>query len=906
MNMGPGLQLDPAGDLFQWAVKNSRHCYRESIVGSPQQFGLAANPPLKLNETNSMNSDRSRSLSSLLLLWSSVGLLLLAADATFAQTKASVPAIARQAELRKVLDETFELPKATTNAKRQEAVKKLMAVVESSADVSDDLYVVLTAVIGLTKEAGEFTTYQNAVGQLVEKFDVDADQEQARLLNEFLAASKTNSSAKPAMDAAVAQALQAATVENRFADALTLLNSAEATAKRVSSPAPIKQTITDARTKVTERETLWKAFETASATLLTNPDDPIANKTIARWHIVQGADWETALPFLMKSSDSKWKAATQLETTASADALVQAAVGDAWWEAAQAETGATKIALLIHAGDWYAQSLPNLTSVIKQQLVTKRLAEIAPLKAVAVAKSSAGSKAGSAPSQPTGELAAPKEWVDLLEWSEGVDWNERGINWNQHVEGVVSKDGLTMKRDARARFPLPALIDGDYDLEVEFTRAEGANAPVIVFPIHMQNLHLELDSFSGRSSGVAGVDGVWQEQNETTRRTKPFSNNQRHRVRVRVRQTELRAEFRIDFDDERDFIRWEGPLTRLANFGGAGLWAYSMRRHVWVGAYDSKVTFHKVRVGMTSGTIRRDSITAQDRAADLKEGLVRLVGLKPTEASSDFHPAVANQNPIFAHRFGENWPLITRDFKPCDDFYWACAPSRLKCPIPPGAKSFSVVAMNHGSRSADFIVEVDGQRLHRSGPIETAVIKIDVPPKSTLLELLVDPMGNNTADLSCWCYPRFHAVAANKIIDKQLDGKQSPLKFTIAAHSVGNGAFVHNKHWDDSMKTTSVVHFRDAQPCDEFLYAIANSSTKYAVPEGMSRFTAIGYNVQSFDVKYEVLANGKLIYQSPKAGIIPMDVSLPPKTKTIELKVDSLGNYHWDHSLWCYPRFHRK
>ena len=401
------------------------------------------------------------------------------------------------------------------------------------------------------------------------------------------------------------------------------------------------------------------------------------------------------------------------------------------------------------------------------------------------------------------------------------------------------------------------------------------------------------------------MDVTGQEKDKALRVPEELASNQKHRVRIRVRRTDEQAEFRIDFNDKQDFIRWEGPLTRLANFGGAGLWAYSMRRHVWVGAYDSNVTFHKVRVGMTSGTIRRDSITEKDREADLKEGLVRLVGLKPTEASSDFHPAVANQNPIFAHRFGENWPLITRDFKTCDDFYWACAPSRVKCPIPPGAKSFSVVAMNHGSRSADFIVEVDGQRLHRSGPIETAVIKIDVPPKAALLELIVDSMGNSTADLSCWCYPRFHTVAANKISDKQLDGKSSPLKFTVAAHSVGHGAFVHNKHWDDGMKTASVVHFRDALPCDEYLYAIANSSTKYAVPEGMNRFTVIGYNVQSFHVKYEVLANGKLIYQSPQAGIVPIDVSLPPKTKMIELKVDSLGDTNWDHSLWCYPRLHR-
>ena len=95
------------------------------------------------------------------VIWLSV------ATTVVAQTRASVPSATRQAELRKVLDETFEIPKATTNSKRQDVVKKLMAVVESSADASDDLYVMLTAVLALTKETGEFTTYQKAAGRAV-------------------------------------------------------------------------------------------------------------------------------------------------------------------------------------------------------------------------------------------------------------------------------------------------------------------------------------------------------------------------------------------------------------------------------------------------------------------------------------------------------------------------------------------------------------------------------------------------------------------------------------------------------------------------------------------------------------------------------------------------------------------
>ena len=74
----------------------------------------------------------------------------------------------------------------------------------------------------------------------------------------------------------------------------------------------------------------------------------------------------------------------------------------------------------------------------------------------------------------------------------------------------------------------------------------------------------------------------------------------------------------------------------------------------------------------------------------------------------------------------------------------------------------------------------------------------------------------------------------------------------------------------------------------------------------MSRFTAIGYNVRSHHVKYEVWADAKRIYENPQAGIVPIDVKLPSGTKTIELKINDLGDFYDDFSMWCYPRLHRR
>ena len=60
------------------------------------------------------------------------------------------------------------------------------------------------------------------------------------------------------------------------------------------------------------------------------------------------------------------------------------------------------------------------------------------------------------PSQP----GKAGEWIDLLEWSEGVEWEPRGINWNAHIEGKATRNGIRMKNAKEVRFPLPAIPMG--------------------------------------------------------------------------------------------------------------------------------------------------------------------------------------------------------------------------------------------------------------------------------------------------------------------------------------------------------------------------------------------------------------------------------------------------------------
>ena len=247
------------------------------------------------------------------------------------------------------------------------------------------------------------------------------------------------------------------------------------------------------------------------------------------------------------------------------------------------------------------------------------------------------------------------------------------------------------------------------------------------------------------------------------------------------------------------------------------------------------------------------------------------------------------------------WPLIAQEFRFCKDYYAAYAPSRLKCPVPSGAKSFSVVGYNDASRTAKYQILIDGKLVHDSGQASVDVIKIPIPQKASTIELVCDPAGVSDYDRTCWCFPRFHNVDVERITDKMLDGKPT-MRFTVGSSTIEKEPMRENV----PVIASPPVHFRDAVPCHEFLFAHATSTISYDVPPGITRFTAIGYNVVSQHVKYAVSADGATLFQSPLAGIVPIDVKLPAGTRTIELKISDEGGYGMDHSMWCYPRLHQK
>ena len=286
------------------------------------------------------------------------GLLQFSSPDVFPQTnsdKHPVPSAPRQTEIKKLLEETYGLKKADNPAKKEQAVQTLMAAVNGGELSKDETYVVLTTVISLSKDAGKFDSFSDAVRLLGKYFEGDSRQIKEKHLTQFLQDCKNSESLKLAIGEAIASAREDA-LENRFSESMSLLTSADSASKRLLAGGPVKLTITEAKKWTANRETQWKAFQKASDSLLKTPDDPESNWTVGRWHVSVDNNWKVGLPFLAKGNNAPWKAASELELKMSSDNASQIAVADAWWEIGQSDKSDAKAFVLKHAGEWYARA----------------------------------------------------------------------------------------------------------------------------------------------------------------------------------------------------------------------------------------------------------------------------------------------------------------------------------------------------------------------------------------------------------------------------------------------------------------------------------------------------------------------------------------------------------------------
>jgi hypothetical protein len=422
------------------------------------------------------------------------------------------------------------------------------------------------------------------------EFDVDTLAVQAKMFEKYANAATSADAIAMGLNGGK-ELINRALTEDRYDVALAVIESATSLCERATGASDSEE-FGKKRAEVKRLERLWQQVRAAKETLKSDPENPEASLTVGRWIWFQKGDAKRGLSYLAKGSDGALQSLAKQELTLQStdpDALVSLA--NAWWELSRKQTGEAQEPLARHAGEWYKMALPKLSEGLTKVLVQRRLEELASPKAPEAESAAKESGNTSGEAAASGDAIPHGRWVELLPL---VDLKR------DTVSGVWERKGdslLTKRAKLNSTMLLPVIADGDYRLEVQFTRTDGQDAIAIIILVGGKPCLLTFSESSGKTSRLAinAAAGPAQRANQVHVEPGTLTNNEKHTASVLVRLNGNMAYVHVLLDGK-SYLKWSGDPNIVCTEG----WPALPAKQFALGTNES-VVFHSVRLWAISG-----------------------------------------------------------------------------------------------------------------------------------------------------------------------------------------------------------------------------------------------------------------------------------------------------------------
>jgi hypothetical protein len=186
-----------------------------------------------------------------------------------------------------------------------------------------------------------------------------------------------------------------------------------------------------------------------------------------------------------------------------------------------------------------------------------------------------------------GLAPGPDGWYDYLQYVD-PEKNTVAGKWELTPAGTLA----VASGAPSSRLILPITAPRSYELEVAFTRTNGADAVAVCLPVGRSACTLILGGDGGAASGLDRVNDKPYQNNETSVRPAALFNEVKYAVLARVVRHGDEAEVIVTLNG-RPYIKWKGPASALAR---AEAWKLPDGRCPGLGACNSTVVFHTVRM----------------------------------------------------------------------------------------------------------------------------------------------------------------------------------------------------------------------------------------------------------------------------------------------------------------------
>lgn len=309
------------------------------------------------------------------LAWITLAVLSMGADAPKSAGPFGVPDDEAIGKATRLIKQTFaqDYFSATTFPQRSALAQRLLKEAQETSDNTPVRYVLLCEARDIAAKAADAPTACRAIDLLAQFYGVAPGEMTVAALSTASRVALTPENQEALFRSGIGAADQAL-LRDEYELAGRLATLAEAAATKTRKIV----LITEAQEK--QKEIAWAAKEFAGAKsalelLTTKPDDADAKAAAGRFKCLVKNDWEHGLPLLIDCSDATFKLlAEKDQAAASADAKVQAAIGDQWWDLGDKYLQHARLSCRSRAVYWYRKSVAKLSGLPKT-IAQKRIDE---------------------------------------------------------------------------------------------------------------------------------------------------------------------------------------------------------------------------------------------------------------------------------------------------------------------------------------------------------------------------------------------------------------------------------------------------------------------------------------------------------------------------------------------------
>ncbi len=260
----------------------------------------------------------------------------------------------------------FELANHGTAEDKLALAERLRKQAAQSTDDPAATFVLLIKAQDLAIGAGNVAKALEFENPIAQRFDVDRIADLQSLLTAAARYFKTPEAAQSAIDAADSVIEEAVTADN-FDAALRLGRIASG----IAGKAHFALAATKIKNRSNEIEIMKKEFaksQDAFEKLKTAPDLPDANLTVGNYLGLIKGNFEKALPYLVKASDSGFQSVAKGEKKDPTAAADQIKLADGWSSLVDKAKPIERAQLRNHAATWYRKALPSLKGLEKARV----------------------------------------------------------------------------------------------------------------------------------------------------------------------------------------------------------------------------------------------------------------------------------------------------------------------------------------------------------------------------------------------------------------------------------------------------------------------------------------------------------------------------------------------------------